>query len=64
MRRIVDLPHPDGPSSAVNDPAAVSNVTSSRACTVERPTANDFVRPLTAMPDCPVIPPRPGRAGG
>src|SRR5437764_966552 len=44
MRRMVDLPHPDGPTSTMNSPSSMSRDTSSTATTSE--------------PNCLVIPSR------
>ena len=45
MRKSVDLPPPEGPSSAVSDPAGMSMDTSERAAKVP----NRFVRWLTVI---------------
>jgi hypothetical protein len=64
MRRIVDLPHPEGPSKATNAPSRLSKSTPASADTVFRPTRKSFVSPLSEMP----VPPlgsaaRPAMAG-
>jgi hypothetical protein len=46
IRRTVDLPQPEGPSSEPKLPAAVCSVTSSSAVTVRRPVRNRLVSPL------------------
>ena len=50
MRRIVDLPHPEGPSSATKAPAGAPKDTLSSAVMVDRPIRNCLVRPRRAIP--------------
>src|SRR4051812_18406205 len=48
---MVDLPQPDGPSSATKVPSSQTKLTSSSAVTVLRLTLNCFVRFLRRMPE-------------
>src|SRR5580765_6432049 len=50
MRRIVDLPQPDGPRSATNAPAGAARSTPSRATTGLRPTLNSLHKERSDMP--------------
>ena len=50
MRRIVDFPHPDGPNSAVNDPAGAARSTRSSATTSDRRTRKIFPSWRSEMP--------------
>ena len=50
MRRMVDLPHPEGPSRATKAPAGAPKDTLSRAVMVDRPILNCLVRPRRAIP--------------
>src|SRR5438552_9084434 len=49
MLRIVDLPHPDGPTIATNSLSATSNDTSWTASTPRAPSRNVFARCRTMM---------------
>src|SRR5690606_20547499 len=64
IRRIVDLPHPDGPSSDKKLPWSVNKVASSRAVTRWRPIVKVLVRfcRRTPVPREPRTPPAPGAA--
>ena len=44
MRRIVDLPQPDGPSRARNEPCSVCRFASLSATTLLRPEREDLVQ--------------------
>ena len=50
IRRIVDLPQPDGPSSDRNEFSAVPRSTAASASTERRPIVNRFVRPRMSIP--------------